>query len=464
MPALDAAVIADLTTRLQRRLQALGLGTPPTFVNAGGSAAVFKVETASGTRAFKVFDPRFLQGESGPAERRRLELQRKLIGHACPFLVAVFSIAEAESTAFVEMEFCPWRQLSKCLSIVPDSEVPSLIQQLVKVVQFLEELSIVHRDIKPENIHISPDFKTLKVLDLGVARVFEAADCDDGAMTDRQNLRPFVATAQYSSPEYLFRLDEQTPRLWKGLNFYQVGAVLHDLIMKEALFQDEVNLGNRWLVARAVLTKTPSFSDANPNRLAALKALSARCLAKDLETRLQIVSWSDFDLEGSHEPLARLRGRLERRGAGSLDASAAALDSRLRFDRTTFETRFIEAVKLELIATCGKRLPLIIRAPIPGPDSIFGLEFTYSERLKIKSSVWIQWQAEIHRRTARIHLGNTAVCEVTISEAEDQAVYSVSCALANMVAEGLDLIESSNIADKKGTTALAGNAGQVEVG
>jgi len=49
---------------------------------------------------------------------------------------------------------------------------------------------------------------------------------------------------------------------------------------------------------------------------AALKALAARCLVKDLETRLQIVDWSDFALEGAHDPLARLRGRLEAPGDG----------------------------------------------------------------------------------------------------------------------------------------------------
>jgi len=463
MPALDAVVIDALAARLRKRLAVLGLETLPAFINAGGSAAVFKVETPAGTCAFKVFDPRFLEGESGPAERRRLELQRKLIGHACPYLIQVCSIEEAEGTAFVEMEFCSWPQLSARLSEIPDNEVASLICQLVTVVQFLEELNVVHRDIKPENIHISPDFKTLKVLDLGVARVFETADANEAAVTDHHNLRPFVATAQYSSPEYLFRLDEPTPRLWKALNFYQVGAVLHDLVMKSPLFQDEVNLGNRWLVARAVLTKTPSFADANPNRLAALKALAARCLVKDLETRLQIVDWSDFALEGAHDPLARLRGRLERRETGSLDASAATLASRLRFDRTTFEKKFIERVRSELIPICGNRLPLIIKGPPPDSARIFGFEFTHSEHVRIKSSICIQWLDEIYGRTARIQVGDTVRCAVTISEAEDQAVYSVSCALAEVVGEGLDLIEGNDIADIKGTTPVAGNAGQVEV-
>lgn len=84
--------------------------------------------------------------------------------------------------------------------------------------------------------------------------------------------------------------------------------------------------------------------------------------------------------------------------------------------------------------------------------------------MKIKSVVWIEWQAELYRSTATIRLGDTAVCAVTISEAEDQAVYSVSCAIANIVAEGLDLIESNNIAEMKGTLAVAGTSGQVEVG
>ena len=72
--------------------------------------------------------------------------------------------------------------------------VAPLITQLVEAVRFLEKLDIVHRDIKPENIHVSPDYKYLKLLDLGVAREF--AEDDAGAVTDHGNLRPFLATAQ----------------------------------------------------------------------------------------------------------------------------------------------------------------------------------------------------------------------------------------------------------------------------
>ena len=96
MPALVQSVIDDLEGRLKRYLDSLeGYGAPK-FLNAGGSAAVFRVEGVSGVRAFKAFDPAFLNGASGAAERRRMDIQRRLIGHSCPTLVQTFRIEEAE--------------------------------------------------------------------------------------------------------------------------------------------------------------------------------------------------------------------------------------------------------------------------------------------------------------------------------------------------------------------------------
>ena len=278
MPQLERAIIDDLTARTNRFLAATGGYDDLGFLDAGGSAAVYRVVRGGNVHALKAFNPVLLAGPSGDAERRRLDVQRRLVGHECASLVQTYRVEEAEGTAFVEMEFIEWPQLANSLAAVPDDAIVSLIAQLVEAVRFLDSLNIVHRDIKPENIHISPDFKLLKLLDLGVAREFDSPDASDACVTDHGNRRPFLATAQYSSPEYLFRLDEPTAKLWKGLNIYQVGAVLHDLIRKEPLFNHEVSLGNRWLVARAVLTKLPSFPDAAPDRLLPLKALASRCL------------------------------------------------------------------------------------------------------------------------------------------------------------------------------------------
>jgi hypothetical protein len=79
-----------------------------------------------------------------------------------------------------------------------------------------------------------------------------------GVGTDHDGQLPVVATARYSPPEYLFRLLPPSSELWHALTVYQLGALLHDLIMRRPLFQSEYleSRENRyrfaWLVATAV--------------------------------------------------------------------------------------------------------------------------------------------------------------------------------------------------------------------
>lgn len=333
-----------------------------------------------------------------------------------------------------------------------------LIGQLVEAVRFLDSLSIVHRDIKPENIHVSPDFRSLKLLDLGVARDFDEPSSNEAAITDHGNQRPFLATAQYSSPEYLFRLDEPTTKLWRALNIYQVGAVLHDMIKKEALFRHEMSLGNRWLVARAVLTKLPSFSDASPNRLSGPKALASRCLVKDLETRLQLVTWEDFILEATSDAVGSLRGRLAkgpisaRRGSGQ--STAALLD----FERNEFLKRFSDRIRGELIHICGAQLPLAMRYPSPGEAMEVLYELTVDGSSSIICSLSFTWLSGLHERFVNLSTGaqirrtdnfknskieSRTVAQAAIQDAEDEAVTSVIDSLAKLIGRALDLIESN---------------------
>ena len=458
MPALEQSVIDDLKGRLKRYLNSLGGYGAPKFLSAGGSAAVFRVEGVSGIRAFKAFDPTFLNGAGGAAERRRMDIQKRLIGHRCPTLVQTFRIEEAEGTVFTEMEFIPWPQLTKQLASIPDSAVEALISQLVDAVKYLETVNIVHRDIKPENIHVSEDFAHLKLLDLGVAREFELPDSEDAAVTDHGNSRPFLATAQYSSPEYLFRLDEPTKRLWSGLNFYQIGAVLHDLIEKKPLFDHEMQLGNRWLGARAVLTKTPVFTDATPGRLLQLKALAARCLVKDLNARLQLVSWQDFILEGSSDPLTALRARLQKGQLNSSVQVTASSVGRLEFVRAEFLKRLKGQIQTELIHTCGKQLPLSLSGSGPGEPTSFKVTMAVDRTTSVVCTIGIAWNDPPYETTANMSLTARIVCDeypesatqfrskivsvATIFESEDLAATNVSHAIATSATVGLDQLDS----------------------
>jgi serine/threonine-protein kinase len=464
MPALEQQVLDDLSLRLQRYLMARSGYAIESFLSSGGSAAVFKVASPAGPRAIKVYSPEFLADGRGDAERRRLALQRRLVGHDCPWLVRLHAIDEAEGTAFVEMDLVDWPGLSNVLADVPDEKVAKLILQLVDAVKFLELQEIVHRDIKPENIHIAPDFSQLILLDLGVARELQHVEEGGAGATDHGALRPFIATAQYSSPEYLFRLDEPSPNLWKGLSLYQVGAVLHDLIIKRPIFDSEVKLGNKWLVARAVLTKTPSFEEATPGRLISLKAVAARCLAKDLQTRLAFVDWSDFAVEAGPDPLVSLKGFLNQTNsaAGAVVAEAGA--AKVRFERGQCIRRIREAVRADLIEACGTKLPPSVGSISAEQPDLFDITFSPPGKTSIKCRIRLRWQQELHQYDADTCLVSALVapdsqdwtggcveevCGIAHAsgDSEEIVVRTLSGGIAKAVKRGLELLMTSGSQD-----------------
>lgn len=459
MPNLSQEIIDDLTNRLGSYLAQRGVYGTPQYLTSGGSAAIFRAHGPDGIRAFKAFDPRFFEEDSGEAERRRLEVQRRLIGHTCPYLVQTFRVDEFGGTAIMEMEFVDWPNLKDSLAEVPDNQVASLLVQLVKTAKFLEGQGIVHRDIKPENIHIAHDFSALKLLDLGVARDIEAPDGVDACITDHGNKRPFLATAQYSSPEYLFRLDEPNARLWKGLTFYQIGAVLHDLIMKVPLFNQEVSLDNKWLVSKAVLVKNPSFIDGNPTRLARLKALAARCLVKNLDTRLLLVNWQDFESLEDQGPQGRLRSRLERRSVGAGNSDKLIAEQRLSQERDAHWAQMVAGLREGLIGICRTQMPMTFSAIDPGAVA-YGKRVTFSvtSTLNICCRLEASWGNGYNLRDAEIKLSAFlieseseedpeaddlfVVCTSTIDSGVAEAMRSLLDAIANAIERGLNHIEA----------------------
>lgn len=456
MSEIQGAVLTDIEGRLKRYLATRSGYGKPEFISSGGSAAVYKVSTENGLRAVKVYNPSFLSGEVSASEKRRLNLQRSLIGHDCPNLIKMYAVVEAEGTAFIEMDFVGWPQLKNILTDVPDEKAPGLVEQLVIAVVYLEKLEIVHRDIKPENIHVSPDFEQLVLIDLGIARELVRPFEEGEDSTDHGTKRPFISTAQYSSPEYLFRLDAPSPEMWKGLNIYQIGAVTHDLINKRPLFQAEVDIGNRWLVARAVLTKTPSFPDAKPERLASLKSISARCLVKDLATRLSIVDWSDFNFKINPNPLELLQKRLANFGEVTGGQTAIVNESRLNFERDEFFKRLGDNVRTELIPSCGNKAPFSLKRcdEVGVPRYVY--EFSLNIDIALEVYIEVRWMPEINSDSAeisveaalcyqskkRIICARSNVCVGTIGVSEEIAAADVAKSVASRLVTSIELIEA----------------------
>src|SRR6266850_2238780 len=91
----------------------------PTFIRAGNSAAVFRVNhKLHGRVALKVYDPAFFIGENALIEARRIKLQDELSSHGNANLIEVLEVGELQEygTWYILMEYCPWPMLDECLS------------------------------------------------------------------------------------------------------------------------------------------------------------------------------------------------------------------------------------------------------------------------------------------------------------------------------------------------------------
>lgn len=301
-PALDESV----TRKIAQRLSSDRGWSEPVFIDAGASAAVYKMEIPEkGSAALKIYDPRFFSEENAVIEARRCELQAGLRDHGHPNLINILEVDELahEGTWYLIMEFCPWPSLAKQLAQVPDTAVHTLIRQLTEAVLFLSEKGFVHRDIKPANIVVSEDYSQLKLLDLGVLRKVAP---EEGSGTDGDEKRRFIATAQYSPPEFLTRDEAPGAAGYDAINIYQIGAVLHDLIMKEPIFAAEAATGNKYILFKAVTARVPRVrSTTLPVRLC---SISSCALEKDPIVRLEKVQLNDF-LADADDP-ATIRRRL----------------------------------------------------------------------------------------------------------------------------------------------------------
>jgi serine/threonine protein kinase len=217
----------------------------------------------------------------------RVEREKELIGKRHPNLIEIVDGGECEETGyiFVAMAYLPQKNLSEIRNVFPRDRIFQLIMHIASAAKFLEDMGLAHRDIKPANIAVSDDFGHATLLDLGVLRPVGLSE-----ITDENDQKVFVGTLRYSSPELLYREEMDTIEGWRAITFYQLGAVLHDLIMRRPIFH---TCGEPYAkLVDAVRNVVPEIAaDDIDSRLI---VLAKSCLVKDPQNRLSLVSWDDF--------------------------------------------------------------------------------------------------------------------------------------------------------------------------
>ncbi len=132
----------------------------------------------------------------------------------------------------------------------------------------------------------------------------------------------FLGTLRYSPPEYLFRTEKQDKDGFRAITFYQLGAVLHDLIMREKLFLPFSSPYAR--LVKAVEQEVPKIQQ--PDVPQDLIWLARNCLLKNPDHRLKYVKWEDFEQAAILETASAVRQRVMRRFASSLESPGQAAE------------------------------------------------------------------------------------------------------------------------------------------
>lgn len=337
------------------------------YVNSGKSALVFKGKRETQMGAVKVFDPEIIEKFGRADEEERIKRELQLVGVKHPNLVEIFDGGHSPENDlyFIVMEFLDAPNLAMVLNEVPIEKVASIVSQVAAAAEFLEKKDIVHRDIKPDNIAISSDFGHAVLLDLGVIRPLKNAE----PITDREK-QIFVGTLQYASPEYLLREEENSRGGYRALTFYQLGAVLHDLLMRKRIFQDFADPYAK-LVQAILHTKVQIDATGKPPHLV---RLAKNCLVKDPKLRLEIVKWADFQLpDKSLDPAVTAKEQIRRRRAVATYEAAAderASDWKKTLKRQQQMSQILSRIAEQFRTECAEgELPPAIVVENPGEYS-----------------------------------------------------------------------------------------------
>lgn len=187
-------------------------------IKEGGQGAVFEGRSETGeVVAVKEMLDRF----TDPAERaeavRRFVAEAETLGKLShPRIPRIYASFNDGGRHYLVMEFIQGEDLDDLVAREgpqPEARVLAWADELCDVLDYLHGNGLIYRDMKPSNVMLEQPAGTLKVIDFGIARVFQP-----------QQRGTQIGTPGYAPPEQYQGL--ATPRS----DIYALGATLHHLL------------------------------------------------------------------------------------------------------------------------------------------------------------------------------------------------------------------------------------------
>jgi hypothetical protein len=165
---------------------------------------------------------------------------------------------------YMVMEYVEGRTLDaelKARGSFTPAEAFEILAPVMSVLNAAHAMGVVHRDLKPENIMIGKmttgGEPTVKLLDLGIAKLREVAGADGGGNTALTVAGQMLGTPYYMSPEQWGELPRDgNPEIDGRADIYGLGLVLYETIA-----------GQRPYSALTLLELRKEHVSATPRRL-----------------------------------------------------------------------------------------------------------------------------------------------------------------------------------------------------
>ena len=289
-----------------------------------------------------------------PDNRRRFEIEaRAAAGLNHPHIVAVHDSGDHDGTPFIVMERLSERTLSDLIAEgpLPQSQVRSILDDVLSALAAAHAAGILHRDIKPGNILFSHSGDT-KLADFGIAK---------SAATPHTMTGQIVGTMAYLSAD---RIAGRPATVADDL--YAVGAVGYEALAGRRPFPQE-NLAE---LARAIAEDRPvPLAVLRPEVDPGLDTVVNRAMAREPQWRFGSAASMRGELAGRAEPPAG--GRPPTKVLASpLPAPATMLvPPAVRRNRSRMMLGLAAALVAIVIAVAAFIADTASRAPVPQPAS-----------------------------------------------------------------------------------------------